>query len=212
MDGTQGRGADSNCYELYFIREDGLKLLLAGLGETQWYGLFSEANGSANRILADLYQSGVIDWEGAGAAVRQPYAGMLAAMLEKKTCVTIHLPDPAAPVRCCYLSRTGMVMTQKSRREDRTLGMAKLSAESWLGLLEEECARLDDGESCLLTRRSSRDGQVQATIRICRDGLRSYRMESDAGPARLVCCEREAFGNRLREMLQTDEATGRYMH
>ena len=68
MDGTQGRGVDSNCYELYFIREDGLKLLLAGLGETQWYGLFSEANGSANRILADLYQSGVIDWEGAGVS------------------------------------------------------------------------------------------------------------------------------------------------
>lgn len=205
MDGTQGRSAHDNCYEVYFIKEDGLKLLLAGLGETQWYGLFSEENSCVNGVLADLYQSGVIDWEGAGAAVRQPYAGMLLAMLEKKMCVTIQLPDPAAPVRCCYLSRTGMVMTQKSQREDKTLGMAKLSAESWLGLLEEECARMDDGEYCLLTRRSSKDGQVFATIRICRDGLRSFRMESDAGPARRVCCTREAFGSRLRELLHVDE-------
>ncbi len=204
MDGTQGRSAYDHCYELYFIKEDGLKLLLAGLGETQWYGLFSEADGASNRILADLYQSGVIDWEGEGAAVRQPYAGMLAAMLEKKTCVTVQLPDPAAPVRCCYLSRTGMVMTQKSRREDQTLGMAQLSAEHWLGLLEEECARMDDGESCLLTRRDSKNGRVQATLRICRDGLRSFRMEmeTDAGPVRRVYGIRETLQSSLRELLQ----------
>lgn len=205
MDGTQGRSAYNDCYELYFIKEDGLKLLLAGLGETQWYGLFSEENGSVNSILADLYQSGVIDWEGAGAAIRQPYAEMILAMLEKKTCVTVHLPDPAAPVRCCYLSRTGMVMTQKSQREDKTLGMAKLSTKSWLGMLEEECTRLDDGESCLLTCRSSKDGQVLTTVRIRRDGLRSFCMESDTGAARQVYCGNGTFAGRLRELLHVDE-------
>ena len=46
MDGMQQEGMTQgcldDCHEIYYVKEEALKLLLAGLGQTQWYGLFSE--------------------------------------------------------------------------------------------------------------------------------------------------------------------------
>lgn len=199
-----------SCYEVYYIKEEALKLLLAGLGQKEWYGLFSEGRHAAqpereagNRILAEMYQDGVIAWEGAGAAVRQPYADMLSAMLKEKTCVTVHTPDTGLALRCCYLSGTGVVMTQVSQREAATLGMAYVSTQCWIGMLGEECARLEDGECCRLVRRSSGNGKVYQSVQIYRDGLRAFRMEwNGSGSSANRCrCAREEFAGRLAELL-----------
>lgn len=214
MGEAMGGSAKDSCYEIYYMKEDAFKLLLAGLGQTQWYGLFSggtsgkegggvQAAGKANRILAELYQSGVIDWEGAGAAVREPYAAMFSVMLEKKSCVTVHSPVLSAPVRCCYLSAAGVVMTQKSQREDGTLGITLLSAQGFVRLLEEECARMETGECCLLSCRSSQTGQAFVTLRVSRDGLRAYRVEikKSHGAKTCQCCMQDEFAARILKLL-----------
>lgn len=201
---------EETCYEVYYIKEEVLKLLLAGLGQKEWYGLFSGPGGAgqnslmkeeANRALAVMYQDGIVDWDGASVAVRQPYADMLSVMLEKKTCITVRMPDLVSPLRCCYFSQAGVVMTQKSQREDHALGMARLSMREWLGLLEEECVRLDEGACCQLNCRSSVNGSSYNHIRIRKDGLRTFRLEWDAGGSSRMRCTQEEFGCRLKTLL-----------
>lgn len=203
MDGMHSR-SDKDCYEVYYIKEEALKLLLAGLGLKEWYGLFSERHvvqperEALNGMLAEMYQDGVIAWEGAGAAVRQPYADMLSVMLKNKICVTVHAPDTASAVRCCYLSDMGVVMTQVSQREAGTLKLAHVALQCWLGMLEVECARLEGGECYKIVRRSSENGKVYQSVQIYKDGLRAFRMEWDDGCLR---CAREEFGSGLLKAL-----------
>ncbi len=206
MEEAMGIRTMESCYEIYYMKEDAFKLLLAGLGQTQWYGLFSregQEKKRTNRILAELYQSGVIDWDGAGAAVRAPYAQMFSAMLEKKSCVTIQSPVLLSPLRCCYLSAADAVLTQKSQREERTLGITLLSAQGFARLLEEECKRLETGESCLLSCRSSQTGQAFQKLLIRRDGLRAYQVEIKAasGVKASLRWMQEEFADRLCRLL-----------
>lgn len=209
MDGVQDGEKYNSCYEIHYIRESGLKLLLAGLGQDGWYGLFSVKEGSGNEsqlkhaavngILADLYQNGVIDWDDRGTAVkvRQPYAGMLSAMLEKKVCVTVQMPEEAAFIRCCYLSDSAAVLTQKSRREDHMLGMSKLTVQNWLYLLEEDCARMEEGACCLLTCQSSKDGEVYRRIQVKKAGIRAFDLVWDGAESGRLHCVREELGKKL---------------
>ncbi|MDE7312628.1 MAG: hypothetical protein K2N87_13575 [Eubacterium sp.] len=210
MDEAMGAEKKENCYEIYYIKEDALKLLLAGLGQTQWYGLFSGdgQKETTNRILAELYQNGMIDWDGAGAALRAPYAKMFSVMLEKKSCVTIQSPVLLSPVRCCYLSQTGVVLTQKSQREDRTLGIALLPVQGFIRMLEAECARLEAGECCIFSCRSSQTGQAFQKLRVSRDGLRAYQVEiqTENGAGTRLHCMQDELAARLGKLLYTEAA------
>ena len=214
MDDMHGVSACEICYEMYYIKEDQLKLLLKGLGQDMWYGLFSKAaqssrsvqerNSAVNGMLADMYQNSVIDWEGAGIAVCQPYAAMIAAMLERKICVTIHMTGDESHVRCCYLSKEFVVLTRKSQREADTIGIAKISMPYWIRMLQEECHRLEDGESCSLIWRSSRDGQIHHSVHIQRDGIRTMKIEGNYGEDGCLYCAKEKLGEKLRELFYTE--------
>jgi len=214
MGATRSRSEQESCYEINYIKEEAVKLLLAGLGQEEWYGLFSDGPGRlygkqgemgmVNSILADMYQNGIIDWKDAGVAVRQPYADMLAVMLDKKLCVSIQMCGTAAPLRCCYYSGSEVVITLKSQREEGTLGMVQMPVQEWAGLLGRECARLEDGESCVLTRRSSQDGSILQNVRIKRGGLRSILMEWGEGWESSLRCAQEEFGEKLRGLLCMD--------
>lgn len=201
-------GYNDDCYEIYYMKESGLKLLLAGLGQEGWYGLFSVKvnKDTANETLAGLYQDGVIDWDDSGDAikVRQPFAGMLDAMLEKKVCVTAQMPWEDAFVRCFYLSASASVLTQKSRREEKTLGMAKLSLPRWMRLLEDDCGRMETGESCILTCQSSKNGRVYRRIQVKRSGLRSFFLEWEGDEAGKLSCMLEELAGALTAALGLD--------
>lgn len=224
---TQDRSECEGCYEVYYIKEEALKLLLAGLGQKRWYGIFSEepvdtsigkvhrisekseANirsirkkeSSVNSLLAELYQNGVIDWKEKGVVVRNPYADLLSAMLEKKICITMQISGTSSLLRCCYLSSTAVVMTQKSQREPNTLGMSQIPIRSWLNLLEEECIRLEE-ECIILSCRSSTHGQIYKNIKIQKNGLRTFSIKQDDGSS--IHCMREELGIRMMELLLSD--------
>lgn len=210
MDGTRSGSDQESCYEINYIKEDALKLLLAGLGQEEWYGLFSDVSGrprskqeksTVNGLLADMYQDEIIDWKDAGVAVRQPYADMLTVMLDKKICVTVQMTGTEPPLRCCYFSGSEVVMTQKSQREEDTLGMIRISMQGWTELIIKDCIRLEEGESCVLTRRSSRNGSILQNVRIQRNGLRSIRMEWGLDQVSSLSCAQEELENKLRELL-----------
>ena len=212
MESTRDGSPDENenGYEVYYIKESGFKLLLAGLGQPGWYGLFSEEpqagekqEPAVNTILADLYQNGVIDWDGGGVAVRPPYADMLSCMLEKKRSVTIQPQDPAALIRCCYLSARAVVQTQKSRREKQTLGLAYVSRRQWMRLLEEELVRMETGEHTGFCVRHSENGRIERQMQVQRNGLRSFQITWDKEGAGIRCIQDE-LGKKLGELLWAD--------
>lgn len=219
MDDIQNGSSSDSCqhsnheydYDIYYIKEEQFKLLLAGLGQTEWYGLFSDAHVSESSLhvmLADLYQNGVVDWDGEGVKVRQPYADMLSVMLEKKTCVTLQTDGCAAAyVRCCYFSDTRVVLTVKSQREENTIGMALLPVHHWLRQLEEVCIRLEDEECCTLTCRNSVNGSVYQTVRIRKYGLREFEIEIDQSKCKSagMRCMREQLGAAVWGLLCTED-------
>ncbi|KAI4451785.1 hypothetical protein C823_006345 [Eubacterium plexicaudatum ASF492] len=215
MDDIQNGSRSDSCqhsdndYDIYYIKEEQLKLLLAGLGQTEWYGLFSDAHVSErplNVMLADLYQNGVVDWDGEGVIVRQPYADMLSVMLEKKTCVTLQTAGcKTAYVRCCYFSDTSAVLTVKSQREAKTIGMAPMPVHNWLRQLEEVCIRLEDEECCTLTCRNSVNGKVYQTVRIRKYGLREFQIDQSKYKNARRHCMREQLGAAVWELLCTDD-------
>lgn len=229
MDGLQRecavKGCPDSCYEVYYIKEAALKLLLAGLGQTQWYGLFSEEtvqgtgvyekpgrrmrhaggqsgkNAAVNSVLAEMYLAGVIDWDGQGVAVRQPYARMLSVMLEQKICVTCVGMDSlsVSMLRCCYLSRDSAVAVRKSQREDGMLGLTQLDVREWERMLGEACVRLADGERLRAVKRSSLDGKDLRAVQVWKAGIRDVWVEQDGEKRCLYAAE--SAGKVLGQML-----------
>ena len=251
MDGMQQEGMTQgcldDCHEIYYVKEEALKLLLAGLGQTQWYGLFSEGkphgssvqentdgpgaraglygavqdkglqekpgglmykesrrpggNEAVNSVLAGMYLDGLIDWEGKGVAVRQPYARMLSVMLEQKACVTCEGMDSLSisMLRCCYLSGDSVIAVRISQREDGMLGLAQLAVREWEQMLGEACARLADGECLEAARRSSVDGRIFREVRVWKAGIRDVWVERD-GERRCLYAAENA-GEVLGQML-----------
>lgn len=205
MDDIQTGSSSDNCHDIYYIKEEQLKLLLAGLGQAEWYGLFSDVHvteNSLNVTLAKLYQNAVVDWDGEGVKVRQPYADMLSVMLEKKTCVTWQVSDSAtAYVRCCYLSDTRVVLTVKSQREEQTIGMALISVQDWLSQLEKMCGRLEEEECCTLTCRNSENGSIYQIMSIQKYGLREFQVARNKSERVKRRCMREQLGTVVWELL-----------
>lgn len=244
MDGLQrecaAKGCLDNCYEVYYIREDALKLLLAGLGQAQWYGVFSEEalqgigvrkdtcgpgaqagigeavrgagvqkdacgqsgkNAAVNSVLAGMYLAGVIDWDGKGVAVRQPYARMLSVMLEQKICVTCEGMDSlsVSMLRCCYLSGDSAVAVRKSQREDGMLGLAQLDVREWEQMLAEACVRLMDEERLRAVKRSSIDGKALREVQVWKAGVRDVWVEMNGERRFQYAAERA--GEVLGQML-----------
>ena len=197
-------------YEIYYLKESEIRLMLAGLGRSMWYGLFSgpEAGGepawthtgTLNRILAGLHEKGAVDWQDRQTVIRQPFAGIFASMLESDTCVIMEAPG-RGPLRCCYLSGQWVVVTVKSQREAGTVGMCRLSVQEWLKLAETEVWQLEEGQSLSLVCRGSGNGRIRRRIRIVREGIRTRRLEWDNGSPGVAHCMQEELPERLLALL-----------
>ncbi len=165
--------------ETYYLKELELKLLLAALGQTQWYGLFSDEDASEvkqetiHAVLAELYQKGVIDWEDERIAVNRPYSRMLFAMLERKKCVTIQGPEEETGLCCCYLSAAEVIQTGLGQREEQMLRLRSMRYREWYALLEGEIDRMEDGQELKLVCKNSESGQECMQFLVQQKGIRA---------------------------------------
>lgn len=192
---------DCEIHELFYIKEIELKLLLAGLGASGWYGIFSEKDVAEqelkqnfHQILAELYQKDVINFREDQVSIKKPYSDMFAIMLAQKKCVTFQTRNTEYPKRCCYIDQKGVVVTRKSQREEKTLVMEQMSVRDWIQFADEEIRRLENGEILSMICRNSRDGQEFDCIRICQKGIRAYL---DDG----VVYQKEALRERMEEWI-----------
>lgn len=199
--------------EVYYLQEIELKLLLAGLGVREWHGLFSmnqaqdEAFGKKeafHSVLAQLYQKGVVDWEGNtnSVSVSQPYAGMLSAMLEQKICADIQTQDRANPVRCCYISSMDVVVTEKGQQETDMLRMYQLSMPDWLWMIEDTARGMEDGQQLDLTFRNSESGREIQKIQIQQEGIRAVLVYCKNGKQICESCRADELRKKLYGLLE----------
>ncbi len=194
--------------EIYYLKEAEVKLLLAGLGIKRWYGFFSEEAAGRmppeafHRVLAGLYQKGVVAWEQGDALVRQPYARMLAAMLKEKRCITMQVAGCTHPLRCCYIAGPEVVVMQKSQREHATVGLSEMSAENWLGLAGEITDSLPEDACLEFSCRNSESGECEQKIAVRQEGIRVRRIDQEnASGAACIHCMQEELAVRLGELL-----------
>lgn len=130
-------------YECYFLKEEELALLLAGLGIPKLYGLFSEHRSSqltkeeTNRIMVGLYQKGLIDWKGQEVIVRRPLSDMLTIFMHSRQCITVYSTLERKAVRCCYAADHQVVMVERSQREKGTLRLSQFSKTEWIRQIRE---------------------------------------------------------------------------
>ncbi len=198
--------------EIYYLQEIELKLLLAGLGIREWYGLFSmdqkqEAaygkKAAFHSVLAQLYQKGVVDWEmdTNGVSVRQPYARMFSVMLEQKICADIQTGDGTNPVRCCYISNTDVVVMEKGQQETDMLRMYQLSVPDWLLMIEDMAGGMEDGHRLNLTFRNSESGREIQKVWIQQQGIRVVLVYCKNGEQIYEACRVEELRKKLYELL-----------
>lgn len=135
-------------YESYYIKQEELKILLAGAGITSWYGLWGreEACTAArqNRIVTELYRKGFVEFKENSVLVKKPVSTMLSVLTAGKECIVVTPGNPQYPVRCCYFSGDSVVLMEKSQRERDTVCLFLLTRAEWMQLLESEIGLMEE--------------------------------------------------------------------
>lgn len=211
-------------YEGYYFLEAEWKLLLASAGITRWYGLCSENPGyvpdeaECNRILANLYQKDIIDWEDGGIAINRPFSKFFSTLRGSRECITIK-GKGEIPVRCCYIGETDVVVTEKSQRERDMLCAFCMAKDEFVCFVleyaeiypegicrEEEGTDFLSGEPELtLELRSSTDGKEKERLMLQEHGLQTYLIWEKGGEAGQLCFRRSLLEQYIKGWLNGKE-------
>ncbi|MGN0290476.1 MAG: hypothetical protein ACI4C5_00985 [Lachnospiraceae bacterium] len=132
---------DCEVGEYYYLKESEIKLLLAGLGVTQLYGIFTEEakkkleKEELHKNMAKLYQEDWIDWENGKIAVKKPLSKILSVIEKSRRCIVIY--GKSQSVKCCYFTKEQVVMVEKSQREEETLCISYSTMHKWIAAVSE---------------------------------------------------------------------------
>lgn len=131
--------------ERYYLGEEEFYLLLAGKGIERWYGMSSDEKGIAlsgisaediYRILAGLYQKGLVSWEGDSVRLEGVASEMMKILLPSRCCMRLEKPDSGEET-IFYFYGNRAVMLELSRRENKTFRISILSQNDVLDVLTE---------------------------------------------------------------------------
>lgn len=225
-------------YECYFLKEEELALLLAGLGIQKLCGLFSEhipvqlTNEERNRIMVQLYQKEMVDWEQQEIIVKKPLADMLTILVHSQRCITVYGTLGRKSIRCCYIANHQVVMIEKSQREKNTLRLSQFSKTEWIQLIREladvsesvlepnEDGRTQISKSWLqnpldylenkdvhlvLSMGSSRMVEEYRRLIIQESGLSTYIIMQNKDSCRVELYQKEVFGNIIERWEEEEQ-------
>lgn len=129
-------------YESYILKDKEMKLLLAGLGMKQLYGILDSDGAeeitreSKNRVLLSLYQKEVIDFSDGEISIRPGVSDLFRTLLESRECVSVHVRGQDMPVRCGYVSNGWVVMMERCQRRKGALKLSFWTQAQWILFLE----------------------------------------------------------------------------
>lgn len=131
--------------ESIYMTEEELLVLLAGKGKRYWYGIDSrEEEEQRNpfkkedlyRILGDLYQKEYVEWDQNMVKINESMDPMMQVLIGAECCVRA---ENEKDKRIYYFDSSGIVMMEKSQRENGMLRLTLLEkAEFFISLREAE--------------------------------------------------------------------------
>lgn len=202
-------------FESYYMKEEEVNLLLAGLDVPYIYGIASDTisgplpQEKVNYILIALYQKDVIDWEAGNIVVKQPFSDILAVMSESRKCVVISGGSGEYAIRCCYVMEDKVVITEKSQREEGMLSISYFTFQEWITYIDgyafAEKMFSDENRKVLLELKNTRTGKESGSIAILETGLHTYLVQKFGLKEEKIPYEKENLKQRLKEWLQEVE-------
>lgn len=133
-------------YETYYIKEEELKLLLAGIGMTKWYGLSSGRRRGQEKekskeelyaLLLSLYQKGYIEWKQEGVQLLWPVSQVAEILKKASGCVQVKAGGEEGILMGLYYATEGFVLLEVSQREPGMLRFSLWEEEELMTHFEE---------------------------------------------------------------------------
>lgn len=200
--------------ESYYIKIREMYLLLAGLDIPCIYGIASDKEGiperkEINRVLVEMYQKQIIDWEEDCIVIKQPYTDMIDILSTCQRCIVIKGLSEKLPVYCCYLAQEAVVMTERSQREEGMLCISYMSYEEWLlcigECLETEGKNIEESIKIILEVRDSRNGTDYGKITIIEQGLQTIIIEENAQQEERCLYDREILAEKIENAIASEK-------
>ncbi|MBO5373333.1 MAG: hypothetical protein J6A75_11560, partial [Lachnospiraceae bacterium] len=138
---------------------------------TDIYGLFSECSEEIDlhRVMTELYTKKIFASDAEGFVVLSPLSDILRTIINSKKCVVMQRKTLGHPVRCCYLTKDHVVVTEKSQREQNTLRIYQMQADDWIAFVLAEIE--DEFFEIQLILQDTRREYVYASLRIQETGI-----------------------------------------
>jgi hypothetical protein len=170
-------------YESYYIKEEELKMLLAGLGMQQWYGLTSNSRRKQEkeknkedifRLLTSLYQKEYIEWSNEKVEILEPVASLVMILKKAHHCIQIEVSGENDFLLGCYAAPEGIILLEKSQREPDMLRFSQWEETGFVEHLKE-CGIFPEIETfvgkVIFSLRESHSGLEEARMTIAEEGL-----------------------------------------
>jgi hypothetical protein len=128
----------------HYLSELEFCVLMTAGGRKIWYGPNSggeemiASTEDLNRIMADLYQKGYLDWEGSRAVIADSVAPVFRGLQNAEHCILTGRAAPNEEITYYYLSpEEEVVQLTVSPRQKRTICLMKISRQDWVRWLED---------------------------------------------------------------------------
>lgn len=191
-------------FENYYINENALQLMLAGVGLKEWYGF---GNGQADRVytkeeihklLIQLYQQEYIDWEEGNIRLKGRLKSAVMIIKNAPACLTIKTGEVE---RICYFSNGKILMLEKGMQDSNKLRFSLWEEESYMKYLwtmnifpEEEFVESDLGDwakdkeeiKAVFTLRKCGTGETIEEMKVSEAGIFTYITVKDRDTKKAV--------------------------
>ena len=126
------------------IRKDEFAVLMALLGSRSLYGFEFTAGriiskNEINRVLADLYQDGVIDFSGSNVLINEAHKILFETVRDASKCVIATEIKNMNKKTVSYISRSNVVVMEGDRLDEQRIRLTLSDKESWPHYLVKAC-------------------------------------------------------------------------
>lgn len=200
-------------YENYYINEEGLKLVLAGIGVESLYG-FSKTEDQdevtkedVNKLLAYLYQEGYVTWEEGNIRLLEPLNSLAEILVKAVNCIMIEREESS---KVCYCGGDKVLVTEWGNQDQDKLRFSIWESPEFMESLwdaevfpEEE---LDDAPDLkeevhniqtVFTLADKKTGQTKCIMKVFEEGIFTYISITEDTEESISLYNREQMENIL---------------
>lgn len=200
-------------YENYYIKEEALKLVLAGIGVESFYG-FSKTEDQneitkedVHKSLAYLYQEGYVTWEEGNIKLLEPLNSLAGIMVKAVNCIMIEREDS---LKVCYCNADKVLVTEGGNHDHGKLRFSIWESPTFMeSLWETEVFPQEELEDApgpkeetrsiqtVFTLADKKTGQMKCTMKVFEEGIFTYISLTEDTDESISIYNREQMENIL---------------